>query len=153
MTHKDQFRAPSHMLIYGAPLSMRFTTILGYKSTGLSMQIYFQISALGLQGLNLIYFLSLSNRVILENSSVSIFIGLLNQYVQSDTQQQVHKTVHNFYICCCFSSNVYLRESTCLNTYFVRTGYTERYQQSQLKQAQASQYKDIKHGIIKFSIH
>lgn len=61
--------------------------MLEYKSTGLSTQIYFQISALCLQSLNLIYFLSLSNRVILEDYSVSILIVLLNQYVQSDTQQ------------------------------------------------------------------
>lgn len=52
----------------------------------------------------------------------SLFIGLLNQYVLSNTQDQLHKTVLNFSFCCCFSSSVYLREGTRLNMCFSGTG-------------------------------
>lgn len=57
--------------------------------------------------------LPLCNRVILEDFSVSVLVSLLKQYVLSNTQEQRHKTVLNFSFCCCFSSNVYLREGTC----------------------------------------
>lgn len=121
MAPQDHFRAPLTDKPLGVPFPWGSQQFQGSRALLWVDRFTFRLVSFVARAQISLILLPLCSRAILECSCVSLFIVLLNQCVQSETQEKVHKTLLNFSFCCCFSSNVCLREATCSNTCFVGT--------------------------------